>query len=292
MQITAKVVKGVQIGAKFGIATANLELRTLPDIKEGVYLVEVVSDGEMYGGLLHFGPRKTFGGDFSAEVHILDFTKDIYGETISLTVGKKLREVKAFKNADQLFTQIETDIVMARKHFLRRTIWNKWMDLSLADQAHLASEAIRHLSGTSQFLEAKTVFVYAPQLGKEVTFVAQLMEAFPDKKYVFPRVVKKELQFFKVTAYETLEMGTFGLLEPSQGLEIEPKESDLMLLPAVAADKQGNRLGQGGGFYDQYLAALKASPKCMAVLPSFAVVAEVPTQKHDQKLSKVIKCEL
>ena len=199
MKMKAKVVKGVQIGAKFGIATANLELSSLPAIEEGVYLVQVEFNKKTYNGLFHFGPRKTFGGDNSAEVHILDFSKDIYGETLIITLGKKLRDVQAFKNADQLFTQIETDILVARKYFLRQKIRAAWAGLSLSDQAALSDSALNHISAKAEFLEAPRVFVYAPQMGKEIGFVAPLMAAFPAKAYAFPRIEKQALKFYRVS---------------------------------------------------------------------------------------------
>lgn len=290
--ITAKVVQGVQIGAKFGIATANLELAQLPDIEEGVYLVDVFYEEETFGGLLHFGPRKTFGGDFSAEVHILDFEKNIYGESLTLKLGKKVRAVKAFRNADELFTQIETDILGARKYFLRKKIRTMWKTLSLSDQADLAETAIRHLKANSVFLEAERVFLYAPQLGKEIAFVAGLMQAYPEKTYVFPRIENKKMHFYVETDFKALKIDAFGILAPTSNTEVLPLEGDLIIVPAVAADKTGNRLGQGGGFYDKYLASLKDPVSTLLIIPSFAVVEKVPTGKHDQLVEKVIGCEI
>ncbi len=291
MMITAKVVQGVQIGAKFGIATANLELTQLPDIEEGVYLVDVFYEEETYGGLLHFGARKTFGGAFSAEVHILDFEKNIYGESLTLELGKKLRPVKAFRNADELFTQIETDILVARKYFLRKNIRTHWGMLSLSDQASLAETALRHLEANSTFLEAKRVFMYAPQLGKEITFVPSLMKAFPNKVYAFPRIENKKMCFYAETDFNALKMDVFDILAPTSTTEVVPMKGDLIIVPAVATDKAGNRLGQGGGFYDKYLASLPESVSTLVVLPRFAVVEKVPTEKHDQPVDRVISCE-
>lgn len=292
MWIKAKVVKGLEIGTKFGIATANLELTDLPDIKEGVYLVSVKIKEHYFGGLLHFGPRKTFGGDFSAEVHILDFNENIYDKSLSFSIEKKLRPVQAFKNADVLFTQIEKDIVQARKFFLRKRIRAHWENLSLSDEAHLASEALVHLAANVDFLEAPQVFVYAPMLHKEITFVASLMKAYPDKKYCFPKIIDQAMAFYAVDDYQTLETGAYALLEPTSTKAILPQSEDVIIVPAVAADKIGNRLGQGGGYYDTYLASLKADPVRIAVLPWFAVVDEIPTETHDQSFDKLIICRL
>lgn len=292
MKITASVIQGVQIGAKFGIATANLLLDELPEIEEGVHLVRVEVKDDLCNGVLHFGPRKTFGGDFSAEVHILDFKKDIYGQKITIELVKKLRDVQAFKNADALFTQIETDILVARKYFLRQEVRTLWKSQSLSDQEHLAEIALRHLSSAASFLEAKKVFCYAPQLGKEITFVAGMMKTFPDKKYFFPRTEGSQIQFYPVDNYSSLMVGEYGILEPEQSTSILPEDSGIMLVPSMAMDKDRNRLGQGGGFYDKYLSALKVSVRTLGVIPRFALVEKVPTEKHDKVIDEMIVCEL
>ena len=88
MKFRGTVIEGYQVGNPFGIATANLEVEKDLDLKEGVYFVEVTvgfdptnktsSEIDKYGGLLHIGQRKTFGSEFSIEVHILNFDQDLY----------------------------------------------------------------------------------------------------------------------------------------------------------------------------------------------------------------------
>ena len=294
MNITAQVIQGTQIGAKFGVATANLLLEALPNIEEGVYLVQVYwpsKETTPWEGLLHFGPRKTFGGDFSAEVHILDFKADIYGETLDLTIGKKIRDVQAFKNADALFTQIETDILVAQKYFMRQKIWQQWSLVSLTDKEALAHQAVKHLSANAAFLEAQTVFAYAPQLNREISFVPELMKAFPEKKYVFPRIEDGLMQFYGVEHYTDLKPGTYGILEPEKSVPFEPAANDIILVPSVSVGEDLGRLGQGGGFYDRWLGEVDEAVKTIAVLPTWAVSPTVPCEKHDQKIDILITCE-
>lgn len=295
MNIRASVVQGVQIGAKFGIATANLLLEELPNLAEGVYLVKVywpLDPRTERHGLLHFGHRHTFGGDFSAEVHILDFSEDIYGQTIELELGRKLRDVQAFKNADALFTQIETDILVARKHFMRQQIWAQWAGLSMADREALAHTAVKHLSANAHFLEAQTIFAYAPQLDREISFVPELMKAFPQKTYAFPRVDAGTMSFHSVDNYSDLKPGTYGILEPETGVPFKPGPDSLVLVPSVALDEFNYRLGQGGGFYDRLLAELDSNIPSIAVVPNFGFKSEVPHEKHDQTVDEVVVCEL
>lgn len=106
--ISGEVVKGNQIGRTIGFKTANLiyppELIELP---YGVYSVDT-----NYGkAIANFGIRPTVNGSHAVlEVHILDFDKDIYGETITVEFNKMIRPEKKFASLDALKTQIKQDI--------------------------------------------------------------------------------------------------------------------------------------------------------------------------------------
>ena len=299
MKFTGKVVHGVQVGSKFGIATANLELGTTPDLEEGVYLVDLDNNLE---GIMHFGELKTFGAGFSAEVHILDFQDDIYGDLLTVNVLKKLREVVHFPNSDALFTQIEKDIVQAEKYFLRRQIKNQWRTVNSKQQTDWAEKAISEIEKLPEFKSAKTIYAYAPD-DQEIPFVENLCKKNSDKTWCFPSITEGVMTFSSVNNYSDLKPGYLDLLEPPRTrvqskstLENPGSSPDLILVPTVAASPAGQRLGRGGGFYDQFLS--KQSPLkrgiqgvlTIAVLPDFAIQDEIPCEAHDKNVSIVIKC--
>lgn len=105
----SRVIHGEGRGAKLGFHTANLEKEDL-DIPHGVYVVELNVAGKNYKGLMHFGYKEVFGGPVSLEVLIKDFSDDIYGEEIAVTIAKKIREVKKFENEDELKAAIKNDL--------------------------------------------------------------------------------------------------------------------------------------------------------------------------------------
>jgi 5-formyltetrahydrofolate cyclo-ligase len=102
----------------------------------------------------------------------------------------------------------------------------------------------------------------------------------------FPRVVAKDqpLEFHHVPDGEVLEPGSFGIPEP---LEIWPRAvPGLLLVPLLAFDARGHRLGYGGGFYDRTLAALKA--RTVGIAYAGQQVASIPHQPHDRTLDMVL----
>ena len=116
MQYT--VVKGKKLGRKIGFPTMNLEPAKLSqELDYGVYTCEVllVSEKNIYSGILHFGPRKTLNDEIiSLEIHLFDFKKEVYGEKVKLKIGEKIRGIQKFENLDELKKQIELDIAKVK----------------------------------------------------------------------------------------------------------------------------------------------------------------------------------
>lgn len=105
----AKVISGRGRGRKIGFPTANLATANLL-IAYGVYLAKIRLNRKLYLGLLHYGPKKTFGESLSLEAHIINFNKNIYGQTLRIEVGRKIRQVKKFANIEALREQIKKDL--------------------------------------------------------------------------------------------------------------------------------------------------------------------------------------
>jgi riboflavin kinase/FMN adenylyltransferase len=110
-QITAKVVSGAQIGRKLGFPTANLNFeknKALPS--DGVYIVQIEIDGQVYYGVANVGYKPTFlGSSRNLEVHIFAFNNNIYEREITVGFLKKLRDEIGFASPQQLSKQIEKD---------------------------------------------------------------------------------------------------------------------------------------------------------------------------------------
>ncbi len=115
-RVTGAVERGRQIGRTLGFATANLTLGDLIEPRRAVYAVRATVDGRRFDGVANFG-RKPTVGDVSPllEVHLFDFSGDIYGHTIDVDFIAFLRDERKFDGLDALKAQIAADCVDARR---------------------------------------------------------------------------------------------------------------------------------------------------------------------------------
>ena len=120
-EISGTVVPGRQRGGRLlGFPTANIRMNDQVPPKPGVYVVEVELDGMTYGGAANLGYNPTFGGtDLSLEVHILDFSQDIYGTAITIKFIARLRDERRFSGPEALIEQIHQDVAAARELLAR-----------------------------------------------------------------------------------------------------------------------------------------------------------------------------
>lgn len=111
----------VQHGSKRGkaIGYPTINLQTEEHIADGIYLSQTLVDNTLYNSLTFIGVAKTFDAkDYLAETYILDFDKDLYGESMTISLLKKIRDNKKFETVPELVEQIDKDITVARKYFL------------------------------------------------------------------------------------------------------------------------------------------------------------------------------
>ena len=116
-QIRGKVVAGRDRGGKvLGIPTANINLHDELCPKTGIYAVTVECEGNQHRGVANIGYSPTFEDhEFTVEVHIFDFSANIYDKKIRVNFIKRIRDEIKFSNIDALIDQIQLDIVAARQ---------------------------------------------------------------------------------------------------------------------------------------------------------------------------------
>ena len=150
--------------------------------------------------------------------------------------------------------------------------------LSDAERALLEQRLARHL--TSLCTEAKVVGGYAP-LGSEISPLAAIEEARAVGRIVAFPAFDHPAKPFKFRAGDPLEPGPFGIMQPKPRTPVV--EPDLILVPLIAVDGNGTRLGRGKGHYDRALARLKKSGARLVGVgwPLQRLVEMIPTDDWD-----------
>ncbi len=151
---------------------------------------------------------------------------------------------------------------------------------------------VDRLPGLPGFEEARVVLLYASTFPEEIPTAAMLRKALElGKVLACPRVDRRArgLRLHRIDDPESdLAPGALGIPEPRADLpEVDPARIDWMLAPGLAFDRQGYRLGRGGGYYDRLLPTLspQAARWALALEPQW--FDALPVESHDQRLSGV-----
>ncbi len=133
---------------------------------------------------------------------------------------------------------------------------------------------------TQQYIDAKTIYGYLPY-NQEVRTIPILEQALRDGKTVaVPKVYGDEMRFICLQDLTKVEAGFAGIPEPVEDGPVANDKNALVLMPGLAFDSQGHRMGYGGGFYDKFLANEPEHPT-IALCYDFQVFAHLETDAHD-----------
>jgi len=117
------IVEGKRRGRELGFPTANLETQNELLPPNGVYATIMTIDGVVHGGVTNIGMRPTFGETTpTIETHVLDYSGDLYGQTVRLAFVQRLRDERRFEDVDALRTQIDADKRRAERLFTRLAV--------------------------------------------------------------------------------------------------------------------------------------------------------------------------
>ena len=121
--VDGTIVEGRRRGRELGFPTANLETRNELVPPNGVYATIMTIDGVVHGGVTNIGMRPTFGETTpTIETHVLDYSGDLYGQTVRLAFVQRLRDERRFEDVDALRAQIDADKRRAERLFTRLAV--------------------------------------------------------------------------------------------------------------------------------------------------------------------------
>jgi 5-formyltetrahydrofolate cyclo-ligase len=183
-------------------------------------------------------------------------------------------------------------VMKAEKQKLRQKLRKKLQTQSENERLRNSRVIQSRLFALSEFKKAESVMFYLPING-EVDTWEMLKEAESEGKRVFVPVVLTAQEMIATELSDVsvnLISGPYGTLQPEPGdiRAVSPEDIDLVLVPGIGFDQQGNRLGRGKGYYDRFLNALPGTCVLIGLAFRFQVVKRLPVDSHDIRMHHVI----
>lgn len=150
-----------------------------------------------------------------------------------------------------------------------------------------SEEILSILENNKAFIEAETVMLYS-SLPDEVQTHDFLSKWRNKKKIILPTVVGDDIVPVELSKDTDFAIGDFNILEPQN--EPYTGSYDLIVVPGVAFDRQGNRIGRGKGYYDRFLCK-HLDVMRIGICFNFQFVDEVPIEDNDIKMHEVLTIE-
>lgn len=176
----------------------------------------------------------------------------------------------------------------------------------LREEAHARRNALENKDGLSQtilvqfmampeYQQAKTVLFYIDVRSEVRTRQALPAALQSGKTIVIPWCTDTvELALFRLDSMEELTVGMYKILEPKPELrllphkQVDPQAVDLVMVPGVAFDRRGARMGHGKGYYDKLLENTRPGTPLVALAFECQLFPEIPVAPHDVYMSKII----
>lgn len=170
---------------------------------------------------------------------------------------------------------------MESKAFFRKELLKKRKEL-IAPELKLSD-----LNSFAEFKSSKVIFCYVSAHG-EVGTHTLIAELLKEKEVVVPYCTDKQGNMIcvKINSASDLAEGSFGILEPKNPVEFPKDKIDFAIVPGIAFDKEGFRLGYGKGYYDRFLCDI--SPYKLGVCQKEFFVDTLVHNEYDIQMDKVM----
>ena len=173
------------------------------------------------------------------------------------------------------------------KKALRRKIGERKRALTEIEIEDRSRALAQKLFATDQYRQAKSLYAYL-SFNQEVRTNPIIERAWSDgKRVAVPKVIGKEMAFIWLTGFDQLGPGYYGITEPVEDGPVADDPTALVLMPGLAFDPEGHRVGYGGGFYDRFLEAEPNHP-LVALCYDFQLFDCLEVEDHDIPVDVVI----
>jgi 5-formyltetrahydrofolate cyclo-ligase len=175
------------------------------------------------------------------------------------------------------------------KSALRKKHLEQRLAMSSEEHKQLNQQLVDMLFKSIDLSDVKYLHIFLPiEKFKEVDtwqIIDRIKRDFPQTKLVIPKVIGDNLEHYIYQGKKQLALDKWGIPEPSSGEQVRPDLIDLILIPLVIADFQGNRIGYGKGYYDRFLSQCRSNAKRigLSLLPLLeeSIYSEVTDVKLD-----------
>lgn len=178
-----------------------------------------------------------------------------------------------------------------RKNELREEYKKIRNNINIKSKEQKTEEITKRFINTTQFKNAEIIAIYK-SFSSEVSTEEIIKYALKSgKKIALPRVNKSKLDFYEIKSIdEKLIKSNFGIEEPIENSKtfVDKQKIDLVVVPGLAFDKEKNRLGYGGGFYDRFLAGINALKIGICFDEQLLKNETLPVKETDVKLDIII----
>ena len=177
---------------------------------------------------------------------------------------------------------------------LRRQLQNSLLSMPSEQRGEKSRKACSHLVSMSQFQNATTIMMYL-SLPYEADTSEAILHAWQLGKIVaVPKISWEQRHMIpvKINSLETgLSTGASGLRDPIAGVPVPFEEIDLVVTPALGFDRQGNRLGRGGSYYDRFFANAELKATRCGFAFAEQLIDSIPVTEHDQPVDSLVTDE-
>jgi 5-formyltetrahydrofolate cyclo-ligase len=178
----------------------------------------------------------------------------------------------------------------SQKQRIRQELLEKRQQMTGTDYLEHSACIISRLKKLDSFKKAGIIHCYVSiNERREVNTHPLIKEMLlGTKKVVVPVMQMKEhkLKHIQLDHFEDLQPNRWQILEPHGGEEVPPEQLELILVPMVGGDFHKNRIGYGGGYYDQFLK--NADCPSVGLLFDYCLLDQVPVEPFDMPLTKII----
>lgn len=173
------------------------------------------------------------------------------------------------------------------KQELRRAIRERKRAMTAKEIEARSAVLAEKFARSDAYKAAKTIYGYLPY-NQEVRTVPMLARALAEgKKVAVPKVYGDEMKFIYLDDLTQVAKGYAGIPEPIADGPVARDETALVLMPGLAFDREGHRIGYGGGFYDKFLAREPHHPT-LALCYDFQMQEHLETQEFDIPVDTVL----